>query len=106
MILAVADKAAGSHKRRDISPLTRVEIEIIDLFVQFSSALGQPRSVAEIYGLLFISRQPLAMDEMIHRLRLSKGSTSQGLRFLRNLGAVRMIYVAGDRRAHYEAVAE
>jgi DNA-binding transcriptional regulator GbsR (MarR family) len=37
---------------------------------------------------------------------LSKGSASQGLRYLMDLGAVRTVYVAGDRRVHYEAVAE
>jgi DNA-binding transcriptional regulator GbsR (MarR family) len=88
------------------SPLNPLEVEIIDFFVQMSRLLGQPRSLAEIYGLLFISARPLAMDDLIGRLRLSKGSTSQGLKFLRSVGAVKMVYVAGDRRAHYEAVAE
>jgi len=46
------------------------------------------------------------MDDLIARLELSKGSASQGLKFLRNLGAVRMVYVAGERRVHYQAVAE
>jgi DNA-binding transcriptional regulator GbsR (MarR family) len=46
------------------------------------------------------------MDDLIDRLQLSKGSASQGLKFLRNMGAVRMVYVAGERRVHYEAVAE
>jgi DNA-binding transcriptional regulator GbsR (MarR family) len=87
-------------------PLSPLETEIIDLFVQVSRVLGQPRSLAEIYGLLFISVRPLAMDDLIERLRLSKGSASQGLKFLRNLGAVKMVYVPGDRRVHYEAVAE
>jgi len=86
--------------------LEPVEIEVIHLFVQFSRALGQPRSVAEIYGLLFISHRPLAMDELIARLNLSKGSASQGLKYLQDLGAVRTVYVGGDRRTHYEAVAE
>ena len=86
--------------------LSALETEVIEFFVQLSRLLGQPRSLAEIYGLLFISRRPLAMDDLIVRLRLSKGSASQGLRFLRNMGAVRTIYVAGDRRVHYEAVAE
>ena len=86
--------------------LSTLEIEVIDYFVQISMVLGQPRSLAEIYGLLFISARPLAMDDLIERLRLSKGSASQGLKFLRNLGAVKMVYVAGDRRVHYEAVAE
>jgi DNA-binding transcriptional regulator GbsR (MarR family) len=81
-------------------------MEVIELFVLFSRALGQPRSVAEIYGLLFVSPSPLAMDDLTSRLQLSKGSASQGLKFLRDFGALRMVYVAGDRRAHYEAVAE
>jgi DNA-binding transcriptional regulator GbsR (MarR family) len=86
--------------------LESAEIEVIHLFVQFGKALGQPRSVAEIYGLLFASPKPLAMDTLVERLNLSKGSASQGLKYLLDLGAVRTIYVAGDRRTHYEAVAE
>ena len=86
--------------------LEPVEVEVIHLFVQFSRALGQPRSVAEIYGLLFISHKPLPMDDLIERLNLSKGSGSQGLKYLQDLGAVRTVYVAGERRTHYEAVAE
>lgn len=86
--------------------LSLLETEVIDLFVQLSHILGQPRSLAEIYGLLFISGRPLAMDDLIARLNLSKGSASQGLKYLRQIGAVRTIYVPGDRRVHYEAVAE
>ena len=86
--------------------LEPVEVEVIHLFVQFSRALGQPRSVAEIYGLLFVSHQSLTLDDLIERLNLSKGSGSQGLKYLQDLGAVRTVYVAGERRTHYEAVAE
>jgi len=95
----------GKTKTFD-SRLEPVEIEVIHLFVQFSRALGQPRSVAEIYGLLFVSPQPLTMDTLIERLNLSKGSASQGLKYLQDLGAVRTVYVGGDRRTHYAAVAE
>ena len=86
--------------------LDPAEVEVIHLFVQVARALGQPRSVAEIYGLLFASEKPLPMDTLIERLTLSKGSASQGLRYLEELGAVRTVYAAGDRRTHYEAVAE
>lgn len=95
------DKINGANPR-----LEPVEVEVIHLFVQFSRALGQPRSVAEIYGLLFISHKPLTLDDLIERLNLSKGSGSQGLKYLQDLGAVRTVYVAGERRTHYEAVAE
>ena len=98
-----AVETPGGAKAARLNP---VEVEVIHLFVQLSRALGQPPSVAEIYGLLFVSHQPLPQDEFIGRLNLSKGSASQGLRYLLDLGAVRTIYVAGDRRVHYEAVAE
>jgi DNA-binding transcriptional regulator GbsR (MarR family) len=108
MILAIAEKLPGkvAQEPAPAARLSLLETEIIDFFVQLSRLLGQPRSLAEIYGLLFISGHPLAMDDLIERLQLSKGSASQGLKFLRNIGAVRMVYVAGERRVHYEAVAE
>ena len=86
--------------------LNELEAEVIGLFVQMARALGQPRSLAEIYGLLFISARPLAMEDLIERLGLARGTASQGLKFLRNVGAIKMVYVAGSRRVHYEAVAE
>ena len=103
MAATFVDKSEG---RATVPGLDPVEIEAIQLFVQASRAFGQPRSVAEIYGLLFVSHQPLAMDTLIERLNLSKGSASQGLKYLQDLGAVRAVYLAGERRTHYQAVAE
>ena len=100
------ETADGPPAEASSLALSPLEVEIIELFVELSRALGQPRSLAEIYGLLFIADHPLAMDELMERLQISKGSTSQGLKFLRSLGAVREVYVPGDRRVHYEAVAE
>ena len=34
------------------------------------------------------------MDTLIERLNLSKGSASQGLKYLQDLGAVQIVYVA------------
>jgi DNA-binding transcriptional regulator GbsR (MarR family) len=81
----------------------QLEVEVIDLFVGLARVIGMPRSLGELYGLLFISRQPLPMDDIISRLNISKGSASQGLKFLRGLGAVKPVYVPGDRRDHYVA---
>ena len=108
MILAAEAKPIdlATQERTSAVRLDPLQTEVIEFFVELSRLLGQPRSLAEIYGLLFISARPLAMDDLIERLQLSKGSASQGLKYLRNLGAVRMVYVAGDRRVHYEAVAE
>jgi DNA-binding transcriptional regulator GbsR (MarR family) len=108
MVLDTTDKrpADTASNERPAARLSALETEVIELFVELSRLVGQPRSLAEIYGLLFVSSKPLAMDDVMERLRLSKGSASQGLKFLRNMGAVRMVYVPGERRVHYEAVAE
>src|ERR1700689_637831 len=99
MEVAFTEKTEENVKVNNASSrLELVEVEVIHIFVQFAGVLGQPRSVAEIYGLLFASHQPLAMDTLIERLNLSKGSASQGLKYLQELGAVRTVYVAGDRR--------
>ena len=100
------DKSASGAVEAIAPGFSDIEREVIAHFVEISRALGQPRSFAEIYGLLFISPQPLAMDDLCARLQISKGSVSQGLKFLRDIGAVREIGVAGDRRTHYVAVAE
>ena len=46
------------------------------------------------------------MEETIERLQISKGSTSQGLRFLRGLGEVKEVYVPGQRAPHFESLAQ
>lgn len=89
-----------------LSRLTEGESEIIAIFVQMTQALGAPRSLGEIYGLLFATPRPLAFQDISDRLSLSKGSVSQGLRFLRSVGAINPVVVPGDRREHFEPVVE
>ncbi len=83
-----------------------LEIESIDFFVRLMGILGMPRSVGEIYGLLYFSEKPLSMNDISSRLEISIGSASQGLKTLKSLKAVRSTYIAGDRRDHYLAETE
>ena len=82
--------------------LTTLQREVVDFFVDGVKVLGLPRSLGEIYGLLFISTAPLSIDDLVRDLEISKGSASQGLRMLRTLGAVREAAGNGDRRTYYE----
>ena len=102
----VQDTEQLSKKSKDSDQLEKIQREVIALFVNGVRVLGLPKSIGEIYGLLFISPDPLALDVNVRKLQISKGSVSQGLRFLRNLGAVKPVYVSGDRRDHFTAVAE
>ena len=103
---AEVEPRSGTTAPRGRNGLTPLEREVVDFFVRLSRLLGQPASFGQIYGLLFITPRPMAMDELVDRLGISKGSASQGLRFLQCIGAVRKLETPDDRRAHYEAVAE
>jgi len=83
--------------------LTELEVEAIEMFINFLRLIGLPKSVGEIYGLLFVAPRPMAMDEIMDRLGISLGAASQGLKLLRSFGAVRVVYERGDRRDHYVA---
>lgn len=88
--------------------LDPLERQVVDVFVDGVKVLGLPRSIGEIYGLLFISTEPLALDDLVRRLEISKGSASQGLRMLKSLGAVREADSNGstERRTYYEPAVE
>lgn len=83
--------------------LSELEIEAIDMFINFLRLIGLQKSVGEIYGLLFVSSRPLCMEEIMNRLDLSLGAASQGLKLLRSVGAVKAVYSPGDRRDHFAA---
>ncbi|MBJ7390973.1 MAG: hypothetical protein JHC85_05355 [Chthoniobacterales bacterium] len=83
--------------------LGELEVEAIEMFINFLRLIGLPKSVGKIYGLLFVAPKPMAMDEIMGRLEISLGAASQGLKLLRSFGAVRVVYERGDRRDHYVA---
>ncbi len=57
-------------------------------FAEIVQLFGLPRSVGQIYGLIYISPEPLGFSAIVERLEISKGSASQGLQLLRSLGAI------------------
>lgn len=75
----------------------------VDFFVSFVQVFGLPKSIGQIYGFLFVSPDPLPMDEIVSQLGISKGSASQGLALLKSLGAVSSITIPADRREHFQA---
>lgn len=87
----------------NLDPLER---QVVAFFVDGVRVLGLPRSIGEIYGLLFISQTALSLDDLVLRLRISKGSASQGLRMLKSLGAVREAEGGAERRTYYEPAIE
>lgn len=66
-----------------------------------SSSWGINRTMAQILALLFTSAQPLTVDEIMERLRISRGNASMSLRDLMDWGIVRRFRRPGERRDAY-----
>jgi hypothetical protein len=66
------------------------ENECVGLFAEVVQVFGVPKSIGQIYGLLFASPEPLSFSDIVTQLDVSKGSVSQGLQLLRSLGAIRL----------------
>ena len=101
-----ADPEAVEAEDLYTKAISAFQRESVDLFVRLADLIGVPRSVGELYGFLFVSPAPIPMDTLSDSLQLSKGATSQGLKLLRAVGAVRVVYVPGDRRDHFVAETE
>jgi len=101
--MSLLKEQPSTAPRGGATSLADLEVEAIELFINFLKLIGLPKSVGEIYGLLFVAPQPMAMDEIMDRLDISLGAASQGLKLLRSFGAVRVVYERGDRRDHYVA---
>ena len=78
--------------------------EMVEVGGRICQLLGLPRSTGQIYGLLYLSAEPLSLNDMSSVLGISKGSVSIGTRQLASWGAIRKVWIPGDRRDFYEVI--
>lgn len=74
------------------------EAHVVNFFLESAALLGVPKSLAAIYGICFASPEPLSFTEVQARLDLSSGSISQGLKVLREVGALKVVRTELDSR--------
>ena len=86
--------------------LNQSRLELIESAGHAAQVLGFPKSIGEIYGLLYLAPQPLSSPQICEVLSASKGGVSQGVRQLVALGFIKKVRVLGNRKQHYEAVLE
>jgi DNA-binding transcriptional regulator GbsR (MarR family) len=75
----------------------------VDLAGRSALRLGLPRSLGQVYAAIYLSPTPLGLEDMMSSLEISKGNASMSVRQLAEWGAVRRIWVKGDRKDYYEA---
>ena len=89
------------HPIQDDADLDGIESGVVGVFSDSARILGLPPSVGSIYGVFFASSEPLCLDDVVERLGISKGSASQGLRQLREFGALRAVTHGNGRREYF-----
>jgi DNA-binding transcriptional regulator GbsR (MarR family) len=68
-----------------------------------TQSFGVGRVIGQIYAYLYFNPTPRNLADMQEALGISKGSASTGVRQLEQWGAVRKVWVKGDRKDYYEA---
>jgi DNA-binding transcriptional regulator GbsR (MarR family) len=93
---------------RDRAPITRRQLvtsqdQFVQAWGQLGPAWGISRTMAEAHALLYISGRALNTDEVMERLRISRGNASMTLRSLVEWGIVSRVHKPGDRKEYYTA---
>ena len=87
----------------DSSELSPIVKRFIEDAGNTTRSFGLGRALGQIFAYLYFSLKPRALADIQRALGVSKGSASTGVRQLEQWGAVRKVWVKGDRKDYYEA---
>lgn len=70
---------------------------------RISDFWGFPKAMGAIYGALYLSPQPLSLDDLVEQVGVTKGAVSTNVRALERLGMVHRRIQVGERKDYYTA---
>ncbi len=85
------------------SELEKAHDYFIETAGRLSKSMGLNEIAGQLYALLYLSPEPISLNEMVGKLKISKASASVNIRALEGWGAAKKIWVKGNRRDHYIA---
>ena len=78
-----------------------------DNFIQGLSRISQfwgfPKAMGAIYAAVYLSPEPLSLDELVEQVGVTKGAVSTNVRQLERLGMVHKRIQIGERKDYYVA---
>lgn len=75
--------------------------KFINTWGTLGSLWGINKAMAQIHALLFISPDPLSMEDIMEELDISRGNASMNLRGLMDWGIVYKIGITGERKEFF-----
>jgi HTH-type transcriptional regulator, glycine betaine synthesis regulator len=92
---------------------TATETQLEDLQERFvlhwgemATVWGINRTMGQIHALLYISPEPLSADDLIERLKISRGNASMNLRALEDWGVIQRVHYRGERREYFRPLTD
>ena len=92
--------------RRRREPRTEAESAVIEALGKLMEFWGFRPALGRIWGLLYLSTEPVPAGAVVERLAMSTGAVSMGLQELQRWGVIRKVLVPGERREHFAAEAD
>ena len=86
--------------------LQSLRLRFIESAGYFTQSLGAGRVLGQIFAHIYFSKDPQSLDDLSRLLEISKGSASMAVRQLEQWGALRRMWVKGDRKDYYTATDE
>ncbi len=83
--------------------LTQLKQEFTEGLSQISRFWGFPKGMGAIFAVLYLSPNPLSLDEIVEQTGLTKGAISTEVRTLARMGLVHRSSKLADRKDYYEA---
>lgn len=75
--------------------------KFINTWGSLGTLWGINKAMAQIQALLFISTNPLSMEDIMSELKISRGNTSMNLRQLMDWGIVTKVLKSGERKEFF-----
>lgn len=92
--------ARGTAMAQDIDIIRHNFVEGMGRISKF---WGFSRLMGQLYGLLYLSPEPMTLDQLAEGLMVSKGSVSTNIRAIERWGMVENVWVKADRKDYYRA---
>ena len=70
---------------------------------RISQFWGFPKAMGAVYGAVYLSPQPISLDELVEQAGITKGAVSTYVRSLERLGMVYKSNRLGERKDYYSA---
>jgi DNA-binding transcriptional regulator GbsR (MarR family) len=82
-------------------------VQAREVFIQGMSRISQfwgfPKAMGAIFGAIYLSPEPVSLDELVVLVGVTKGAVSTNVRALEHLGMVQRRIRIGERKDYYVA---